>query len=68
MTLLFKTIISPADRQVRAVEWGGFELILEIIGRHIDNAEVCQWGCEALWEITVGNSKQITPSTQNSTY
>ena len=48
-----------ADNQMRAGKEGGaIEVILNVMRTHINNAEVCEAGCGALYNIT-SNGKQI---------
>lgn len=42
-----------ANNQVKAGKFGAIEVILDAIKIHINNADVCEEGCGALWNITV---------------
>ena len=35
---------------------GGIEAIVKAINTHIDNVDVCEWGCSALWNVTEGSA------------
>ena len=48
-----------ADNEVRAGEAGAIDVILNAMRTHINNADICKWGCGALMRITV-NGKQNT--------
>ena len=45
------------ENQVKAGATGGIEAAVKTINTHIDNADVCEWGCGALWNMTLDNSK-----------
>ena len=34
-------------------EAGGIETVVKAINTHIDNADVCEQGCGALWSMTI---------------
>ena len=36
---------------------GGIEAAVKVINTHIDNADVCEWGCGALRSMMLGNGK-----------
>ena len=36
---------------------GGIEAAVKVINTHIDNADVCEWGCGALMSMAVNNGK-----------
>ena len=36
---------------------GGIEAVMRAINTHIGNADVCEQGCGALWNMIIGNSK-----------
>ena len=38
---------------------GGIEAVVKAINTHIDNAGVCEWGCDALWNMTDNNGKAL---------
>lgn len=42
-----------ANNQVKAGQFGAIEVILDAIKIHVSNADVCEKGCGALWNITV---------------
>ena len=35
---------------------GGVDAAVKVINTHINNADVCEWGCSALWNTTEGNA------------
>ena len=39
---------------------GGIEAVVKAINTHVDNADVCENGCGALWSMTKDNGKQLT--------
>ena len=41
---------------------GGVETVVEAISTHIINADVCHWGCGALWNMTLDNGKTLINS------
>ena len=36
---------------------GGIEAVVKAINTHIDNDDVCESGCGALWNMTANNGK-----------
>lgn len=44
--------------QGKAGEAGAIEVILNAMEIHINNAKVCEYGCEALWNITLDGKKK----------
>ena len=36
---------------------GGIEAVVKAISTHIGNANVCKWGCGALWNMIVNGKK-----------
>lgn len=46
------------DNQRKAGEAGAIEAILDAMEIHINNAKVCEYGCEALWNITLNGKKE----------
>ena len=36
---------------------GGIEVVVKVINTHIDNADVCERGCDALWNMATNNGK-----------
>ena len=42
---------------MKAVAAGGIKAVVKAINTHIDNANVCEWGCGALWSMTLNNGK-----------
>ena len=36
---------------------GGIETVVKAINTHINNAEVCYHGCDALWNMATNNGK-----------
>ena len=36
---------------------GGIDAVVKAINTHINNAGVCENGCDALWNMTLGNGK-----------
>ena len=53
-----------AENQVKAGAAGGVEAVVKVINTHIDNAEVCENGCGALWNITVNGKNTKLRQTQ----
>ena len=47
------------ENEVKAGAAGGIEAVVKAINTHIDNADVCQFGCGALRNMTVYNGKNI---------
>ena len=45
------------ENQVRVGATGGIEAVVKAINTHIDNDDVCEFGCGALWNVTVNNGK-----------
>ena len=39
---------------------GGVEAVVKAISTHIENADLCEFGCGALWNMTVNNGKKNT--------
>ena len=46
-----------AENRVMAGEAGGIETVVKAINIHINNVDVCGYGCSALWNMTVDNGK-----------
>ena len=42
-----------AENKVKAGTAGGIEAVVKAINTHINNADVCEQGCGALWNMTV---------------
>ena len=38
---------------------GGIEAVVKAINTHINNADVCESGCNTLWIMTVNGKKQL---------
>ena len=55
---MISTNPTTADNQVKAGECGAIEVILSAMKTHMNNADVCQAGCGALWSITVNGKQQ----------
>ena len=49
---------------MRAGAAGGIETVVKAINTHIDNADVCEQGCGALWNMTI-NGKEVTDKQKN---
>ena len=47
---------------------GAIETIVESMKVHINNADICCYGCETLRKIIVNNSKQITINKNDQYY
>ena len=45
------------ENQVNAGTVGGIEAVVKAVNTHIDNADVCEQGCGALWNMTCNNGK-----------
>lgn len=60
-TIVFKYIndifIIAADNQMKTGECGAIEIVLNAIKLHINNTNVCESGCGALWSITTNGKK-----------
>ena len=50
-------MINVAYNQTKAGEAGAIDVILCAMKRHMDNINVCKFGCGALWNITENNGK-----------
>ena len=44
---------------------GGIEAVMKAINTHINNADVCENGCSALWNMTVNGKKQLNKANKN---
>lgn len=56
--LLCSSYIYLANTKITAGKLGAVEMLLKTMTEHIDNLELCAFGCEALSNITHGNSKK----------
>ena len=48
---------STDENKVKAGTTGVIEAVVKIINTHIENGEICEYGCWVLWTITFNNSK-----------
>ena len=47
---------------------GGIEAVVKAISTHISNTDVCEWGCGALWNMTVnGKNTDKTKAMKQTT-
>ena len=44
---------------------GGIDAVVKAINTHIDNADVCEWGCVALWNMTINGKNTTNKTTTN---
>ena len=44
---------------------GGIEAVVKAINTHIDNADVCEKGCAALWNMVLNGKNTETKSKHN---
>ena len=51
------------ENQVNAGEAGGIEAVVKAVNTHIDNPDVCEQGCWALWNMTFNNGKTANKNT-----
>ena len=55
-----------AENKVKAGAAGGIEAAVKAINTHINNADVCQFGCHALWNMTNnGKNTDKAPINEN---
>ena len=52
-----KQIKQTSENKVKAGAAGGIEAMIKVINTHINNADVCENGCGALYNITANNGK-----------
>ena len=48
-----------AENQVKVRTAGGIEVVVKAINTHIGNADVCEWGCGALYNLVDVNGKTL---------
>ena len=46
------------ENRVKAGAAGGIEAVVNAMNTHINNADVCEYGCRALWSMTLKNGKR----------
>ena len=47
------------ENKVKAGAAGGIEAVVKAINTHIDNSDVCEKGCGALWNMVVFNGNSF---------
>lgn len=46
-----------ADNRAKAGKVGGISAVIKVLNTHTCNANVCQCGCAALWNMTISSGK-----------
>ena len=51
------------ENEVKTGTAGGIEVVVKAINTHINNVDVCEWGCGALMNMTLNNGKSTDKTT-----
>ena len=45
---------------MKAGAGGGIEVVVKVINAHINNADICEWGCGALKNMTINGESTVS--------